>query len=301
MTSSKSVSIIIPVKNGGSGFAQVLDAIYTQTYDGQLDVVIIDSGSTDGTPALVTRDPARLLQVRPEEFGHGRTRNLGAMASQGEFLVFTTADAVPASDIWLRNLVRNFEDPNVAGVYGRQIPKPSTWPMEDFFLRWRYPPVRKIQYLDGQRPDLDTIFFSNVSSAIRRRVFEAHPFEDVPINEDQVWAKNVVLNGYSIVYDPEAAVYHSHNRPLLKLFRRYFSAGMVFGQMARTEYSTHKFLPAGVKYMVAELQFLLFRGHVRWLPHALIYDACKFAGLWLGRHARWLPRRIKDELTRANY
>lgn len=138
-------SIIIPTKNGGAIFSQAMEMLYAQKYDKPYEVIVIDSGSTDGTLEIVNRYPVvKLVQIKPEDFGHGKTRNLGARLAEGRYLVFITQDAVPATDRWLFNLVRNLERPEVAGSYGRQIPREDTNPMEKNIMPTRIKaPIRK--------------------------------------------------------------------------------------------------------------------------------------------------------------
>ncbi|MCK4697209.1 MAG: glycosyltransferase, partial [Dehalococcoidia bacterium] len=206
------VSIVIPTKNGAAYLMKTLEMIYVQSYPQPFEVIVIDSGSVDSTLDIVKRYPARLVEIRPEDFGHGKTRNLGAEFAEGTYLVFITQDAIPATDRWLFNLVRNLECPEVAGIYGRQIPWEDTNPVERFFLNTRYPAYRMVKSVKQGKIDMDTIFFSNVNSAIKKEVFQRYPLlENLIMSEDQEWAKRVLLNGYEIVYDPEAAVYHSHN------------------------------------------------------------------------------------------
>ena len=127
-------SIIIPAKNEASHIRACLDAIFSQDVDAPFEVILIDSGSTDGTPDIVAGYDVRLHQIRPEDFGHGRTRNLGARMSLAPVLVFLNADAAPTHSGWLRGLISELEPPKVAGAYGRQIARDDAYPMERFFI-----------------------------------------------------------------------------------------------------------------------------------------------------------------------
>lgn len=292
------VSIIIPTKNGGATFAKTLVMVYSQSYPRPFEVVIIDSGSIDDTLDIARRYPARLVQIRPEDFGHGRTRNLGARLAVGRWLVFITQDAIPTSDRWLHNLVRHLEAPDVAGVYGRQIPREDTNPVERFFLHSRYPAHRIVQSARQGQVNMDTIFFSNVNSAVKREVFDQHPFmDDLIMSEDQEWGKWVLLNGYDIIYEPEAAVYHSHNFGPREVFKRYFDSGVSLAQFAHEEYSSKKFIRNGLNYVRQEMKFLVDNGCLQWIPYALLYDLSKFMGLSLGKRERFLAAALKRRLS----
>jgi len=296
------VSIIIPTKNGGDHLSKTLVMAYGQSYPRPFEVIIIDSGSVDGTIDIARRYPARLVQIRPEEFGHGTTRNLGARLAEGRCLVFITQDAVPTSDRWLHNLVRHLEAPDVAGVYGRQIPREGTNPVERFFLYSRYPAHSIVQSAGQGQIDLDTIFFSNANSAVKREVLDQHPFLDgLIMSEDQEWAKRVLLNGYAVIYEPEATVYHSHNSGPRGMFKRYFDSGVSLRQFAHEEYSTHRFIRNGLNYVRQEMKFLVANGYLQWIPYALLYDLSKFMGLSLGKEERFLAAALKRRLSLHAY
>ena len=296
------VSIIIPTRNGVAHLLKTLAMVYGQSYPRPFEVIIIDSGSVDGTLDIARRYPARLVQIRPEDFGHGTTRNLGARLAEGRYLVFITQDAVPTSDRWLHNLVRHLEAPDVAGVYGRQIPREGTNPVERFFLYLRYPAHSIVQSARQGQIDLDTIFFSNVNSAVKREVLDQYPFlDDLIMSEDQEWAKRVLLNGYDVIYEPEAIVYHSHNFGPREVFKRYFDSGVSLGQFAHEEYSAHRFIRNGLNYVRQEMKFLVANGYLQWIPYALLYDLSKFMGLSLGKKERFLAAALKRRLSMHPY
>ena len=163
------ISIVIPAKNEARNIRACLDAISTQAIDEPFETIVIDSGSTDGTQDLVARYDARLHQINPEEFGHGRTRNLGARLARGETLVFLNADAAPVDATWLQGFQVALRHDRVAGVYGRQIARADAYPMERFFLDYWYGPNEREQRMVNGRLDVETIFFSTVNCAIKRR------------------------------------------------------------------------------------------------------------------------------------
>ncbi|HUV45515.1 MAG TPA: glycosyltransferase family 2 protein [Dehalococcoidia bacterium] len=293
-------SIVILTKNAGGDFQDTLGAIFAQKYPGEFEVIIVDSGSTDHTLEIAQTHPTKIHQIKPEDFGHGRTRNLAASLAIGDYLVFLTQDAVPATDKWLSNLIRNLKDSKIAGVYGRQIPKKGTRPMESFFLNTRYPLSRMVKSAGQGKVDMNTIFFSNANSAFRKEIWGKYPFDDSLImSEDQEWAKKVLLAGYEIVYDPEAAVYHSHNYSLKTAFQRYFDSGVSLNQFAGKEYGS--FTSEGLAYTKNELKFLISNGYMKWLPYAILYDLAKFFGVSLGKREKYLPLGVKRRLSLYSY
>src|SRR5262245_6686324 len=130
-------SILIPTKNGAQDIGACLESIYAQKSTGPFEVLVVDSGSSDATLEIVRRYPVHIEQIPPEAFHHARTRNAVASLARGEFLVFLSQDAIPASDTWLVSLLKNFQDPQVGAVYGRQLPKPASgWDRRSAFTEF---------------------------------------------------------------------------------------------------------------------------------------------------------------------
>ncbi len=128
--SAPSVSIVIPAKNGRPVLLPCLDAVLAQEYDGPFDVLVIDSGSTDGSlEDLASRPRVRCHRIPPDAFDHGDTRNLGIGMTRGELVVLLVQDAEPVGTRWLAQLVSNFRDPQVAGAFSRILPRPDAGPL----------------------------------------------------------------------------------------------------------------------------------------------------------------------------
>ena len=295
------ISVVIPVKNGGGDLVRCLDGIARQQIDEEVEVVVVDSGSSDGSPEIARDAGAVVREIPAAEFGHGRTRNLGAKIARGDVLVFTSQDAVAADDRWLATLVGAARSaPDVAGAYGRQMPHPDARPPERFFLSFLYGSVPRVQRLGtGQDLTFEATLFSNVNAAIPRSVFERFPFrDDLTMSEDQEWSRRVLHAGNALVYEPLAAVNHSHAYTVRSAFRRFFDSGVsaehsyVEGEESRTALRR-----AGSRYARDELGWLWRTGQPHWIPYTVVYELAKFAGLQLGlRHER-LPRRLVTRLS----
>jgi len=215
------VSVVIPVLNGGRLLQEALAAIHRQHDDFSLEVLCLDSGSCDGSHEVCVQYGARVIKVPPGSFNHGATRNHGIALSRGEFVVLLVQDAVPVGERWLAALLQNFTEPDVAGVYCRQIPRPDadvlTRRQLDNWVTGK--PERKVQQLNGrtwetltpwQRVELCT--FDDVCACLRRTVWERISYKATYFGEDVAWGKEVIQAGYTLVYEPEAAVIHSHDR-----------------------------------------------------------------------------------------
>src|SRR5262245_5302983 len=123
-------SVVIPTLNGGALFERALDKLLAQKTDFAFDVTVIDSGSHDGTVAMVRKRPVRLLEIPQAEFNHGATRDRAIAATGGDYIALTVQDAEPFDEHWLAGLVRAIQEvPDAAGAYSRQIPRPGLNPI----------------------------------------------------------------------------------------------------------------------------------------------------------------------------
>ncbi len=217
-----SVSVIIPTRNAGKLFEQTLKALAGQNYAGEIEIVIIDTESEDGTPALAQKFGAKVIPIKKSMFNHGLTRNQAVENSSGKILVFLSQDSVPGDEHFIQNITSAFADPLVAGSYARQLPRDNA----DIFTKrdlnaWltgrTQPEVRWIADFDAyeQLSAMDKYFFCNfddVASAMRRSVWQAIPYAMNDFGEDIEWSKDALEAGWKIAYVPDAFVIHSHNK-----------------------------------------------------------------------------------------
>ena len=283
------VSVIILTKNAGEDFATLLQRLFSQKFDGNYEIIVIDSGSADGTPEIAQSFPAKIIRIKPEEFHHGRTRNLGAEQASGRILVYITQDALPLDDDWLHELTDDLENPQVAMVVGRQIPWQTTKPPEKFFYSY-YFPEQKIEVVRGASDYYrDNMFISNVNSAIKRDVWQQFKFsEDIILAEDKEIAKRILLAGWKIVYRPDAVVYHAHDFSLRSIFQRSVDAGIALSQGINVPRSKN-WLINRLGYFAREAKYIVSNeGGWKWLPYSVAYEASKLLGVAVG----WLRKRM---------
>jgi rhamnosyltransferase len=208
-------SVVIRAKNEARFIGETLAAIFDPAALQPQQVVVIDSGSTDGTLDIVRAFPVTLIEIPPEQFTYGYALNLGVARVASEIVATLSAHSLPADPDWLRHLIQPFEQPRVAGVYGRQRPRANATPLELLGMR-----------LTGLLSDtprlLDTRpLFSNANGAFRRSLWLEHPFdEQIGGAEDIAWVRTMQERGYLIAYQPAAVVYHSHGEPIWKHLRR---------------------------------------------------------------------------------
>ena len=216
------VSVVVPTRNGMASLPALVRALDAQNDAAPRELVIVDSGSTDGTREYAERVATKVLAISPAEFNHGTTRNVGIAAARGVLVVLTVQDARPLHAEWLSRLLAPLrEDASVAGAFARQVPRPdASAPARLQLSQWvaardrsRAVTLRPDEF-DAMSPAdrLDRCAFDNVSAAIRREVWSRHPFEATPIAEDLRWARTVLRHGHTLAYVADAVVEHSHDR-----------------------------------------------------------------------------------------
>ena len=231
------VSVIIPTLNAGKYLPRLIETLMSQTI--KAEIIIIDSGSTDTTPAIVEKcvddhpDRIHFLQIPKEKFDHGGTRDYALRKSSGKYVVFFTQDALPTTSLCLENLRKAFSDPDIAAVYGRQVAYPDAPDYERLTREFNYPSTGRIwRESDIPRYGVKSYFFSNTCSMYRRDLYKNTGGFDTPIitNEDMMMAAKFLHAGYALAYAPDAAVFHSHKNSLIDDYRRNIRIGYVMQQ-----------------------------------------------------------------------
>jgi rhamnosyltransferase len=296
------LSIVILTKNGGALFKEVLAGLFACEGILETEVLIIDSGSSDGTLEYATAYPQiRIHRIPASEFGHGRTRNLGARMTSGSIIVFLVQDATPATPDFLERLTAPVAEQGFAGTFGRQLPRPWTNRIEQIFLEHTYPNRCEVRACSDERDlGIKSIFFSNVCSAIRRDIWEQIPFEETLImSEDQLWAKQVLLAGHRILYEPAAMVFHSHNYGLKDIFKRNFDSGVSLVGIAHDTFLG--MASYELRYLFSSVRELARSRSLRWVPYLFAYEATRATAFAAGQRAHLLPRWARRMLSLHKY
>jgi rhamnosyltransferase len=293
-------SILILTKNEARNICQCLDVVFSQEWSSQSEIIIVDSGSSDQTVEMASRYPLRLFRLAAEAFHHARTRNLVADLAQGEYLVYLAADALPCSGNWLATLLRNFSDSTVGAVYGRHVPRPEASIERRAVLDTMYGDMRRVKN-PACRVELGYRYyhFSTVNCAIRKKVWRQTRFpQDMKVCEDVAIAARILNAGWKIVYEPDAAVYHSHDFTTLRLFRRYFDMGVIYRRLNIWDRSNKAMLfRDGLRAVRAKLDISQNHFGISERGAGVWQDAAKYAGLVLGRNERLLPKALKRRLS----
>lgn len=294
------MSVIIPTRNGGEGFGELLAALTIQSLQPD-EILTVDSGSEDATVQTARSYGAEVRRIKPEEFNHGGTRSMAAGLAMGDILVFLTQDVLPASRDMLARLVQPLlEDPEVDLSYARQLPSFEATAIAAHLRHFNYPESSsKRTFEDRERLGLKTVFVSNSCAAYRRSsLAEIGYFEaDLIFGEDSWAAGKLLKKGGKIAYAAEAAVYHSHNYSWAEEFRRYFDIG-VFHETGKWLLDTYGGTgQRGLDYVRSGLSYLWGRRRYSMIGDFMVRVGLKFCGYRLGRIYRHLPERIARGLS----
>lgn len=316
MMNSPRASILIPVKNGGALLGDVLDAVLTQQAPWAFEVIVVDSGSSDGSVDLARQRGVRVEIIAPAEFGHGRTRNQLASMSSGEFLVFITQDARPASTHWLQHLVQACDAaPDVAGAFGPHRAHPDARWVTQCELAQHFAGFGQEQSVvrldDRERFARDPgyrqwlHFFSSNNACIRRSVWERIPLPEVAFAEDQTWALRAIEAGYGKAFAPDAVVYHSHDFGVWETLQRNFDEARSFKRYFgyQVQHGMARALASGGLLARRDARWLREHGIKGWARltqslHMTMIEFARVIGQYLGTHHDRLPQSVLRVVSR---
>lgn len=214
---NRSISTVIRTYNEAEFIGRLIQSLRNQQGCGlDLEIVVVDSGSVDTTLDILKNLNVKVIKIAKSEFNYSKALNLGIDQINGELIVILSAHSIPFTSHWLEKMVRHFEDENTAGVYCRQIPRPDTNLLESMRIEKTFGEDSKVFISDNY--EFPT--FSNAASCVRRRAWERHKFINLAAAEDREWSKWAIENGYRIIYDAEAKVYHCHNESCRKAAQR---------------------------------------------------------------------------------
>ena len=206
-------SIVIRAYNEEKHIGRLLEGIQQQTVR-DVEVILVDSGSTDETVSVAETYGARVVRIPSDEFTFGRSLNFGVREATREFVVIASAHVYPVYPDWIESLLRPFEDEKVALTYGKQRgPYSAKYSEQQIYHQW---------YPDISKPDQPTAFCNNANAAIRKTLWEENRYDETLTGlEDLAWAKWAKEQGYKISYVAEAEIVHIHNETPRGVYNRY--------------------------------------------------------------------------------
>ncbi len=213
MTAPPRCSIVIRAFNEEKHIGRLLSGILQQSLR-PLEIVLVDSGSSDATLSIAAQFPVRVVHIRPQEFSFGRSLNRGLSAAQGEFAVLASAHVYPVYADWLEQLLRPFADAQVALTYGRQQgDEASRFSERQVLAKW---------FPERSDPRQAHPFCNNANAAVRLALWRTHAYdEELSGLEDLAWATWAMAQGHTLAYVAEAPVVHVHEESPAMVYNRY--------------------------------------------------------------------------------
>ena len=296
---NKAVDIIIPTYRPDEKVVILVKKLLKQTY--QADRIHLINTETGVFPSEleVLDSRVKITHIRKEEFDHGGTRHMGAMQSKADFVVFMTQDALPANDRMLEELMRPFEDPQVAASYGRQLPASDCNLIERYTREFNYPAESRVKSLkDLETLGIKTYFCSDVCAAYRKTVYDSlGGFEEKTIfNEDMIMAARMIHSGARVAYAAEAKVIHSHNYSCMQQLKRNFD--LAVSQAEHPDiFENVRSESEGIR-LVKDTAAYLVKKKKPWMVISLVVKSgFKYIGYRLGKNYRKLPEWLIRKCT----
>ncbi len=224
MAEARRVSVVIPARNEAPRIARTLDAVFAQTVTGvELEVLVVDDGSTDGTAAIASGAGARVIPLGSSRGGSpGAARNRGAAAASGDPLVFLDADCAPAPG-WLGSILSGHDGGKVVIGGSLEVPQgmPATGRCDHYCGSYHVHPGRSAGYVPNHTPANLSVrrdaFFSTTGFSERKPVADGH--------EELRWQAQLARAGARIWFEPSAVVYHHNRLGMANLLRRHYRWG----------------------------------------------------------------------------
>lgn len=282
------VSLVIRCYNEARHIGRLLVGIERQSLR-DVEIILVDSGSTDATLDIAARFPVRILHIPSERFSFGRSLNMGCAAATGDVIAIASAHVYPTHADWLERLVTPFDDPDVAVVYGGQRGDERT----------RYSEHRLFQSWFGDIPDPDQQhpFCNNANAAIRRAFWQERPYDEALTGlEDLEWASHMRRLGRRIVYDPAALIIHVHEETPVRVLKRYQREAIALRAiMPELRFGFADFLRLLTANVASDLWHALRAGRLPEVAWEILWFRCmQFWGTWRGHRLQGdVPQALK--------
>jgi glycosyltransferase involved in cell wall biosynthesis len=287
-----SVSIIYRSLNEEKWLGESIAAARRQKLDGgqRPELILVDSGSTDQTLDIATREGVRIVHIKKSDFTFGRSLNYGCEAATGDILVFISAHCIPLHDRWLENLIRPLREGKAEYAYGRQVGHAVT----------RFSEHQVFDHFYGERDKIPQaeLYVNNANAALLRRVWEKFRFDEAATGlEDMVFGKSLMRDGGRIAYVADAQVAHIHEESLVQTKRRYYREALTLREIfPEVHFHFGDFLrcaAAGIFHDFAEAltqkKFLDEAGGV------IAYRLMQYWGAWRGHNEHRILSRAQKE------
>ena len=279
------VSVIMRSFNEAWAIGDTIRQVHSQNYAGEIELIVIDSGSRDGSIEIIRNaKPAELIEIPLGTYVPGVVLNQGGRLASHEWLVFLNADATPVGPNWLSELLAAcLENPKLGAAFSRQIPRPDCRAVFAHDYERCFGPNRESKNWGH--------FFSMVSCATRRSVLDEHPIrEDLQYAEDDEWTRRLSSAGYQIVYAGSSVAMHSHNYTLAQVRKRSRGDALALAQAGNGSAHGRRFFQQVVmgaaRDCLRDLRWCASHGRISELPFAGLARIWQRYGAWEGFNLR---------------
>lgn len=249
-------SIVIRAYNEEKHIGRLLEGLRQQTLK-DVEIILVDSGSTDQTVSIAEAFGARIVHIPSAEFTFGRSLNFGLRKATRELVAIASAHVYPVYPDWLETLLRPFEDEKVALTYGKQRgPVTAKYSEQQIYHQW---------YPNASNPSQTTAFCNNANAAIRKSLWEQNQYDETLTGlEDLAWAKWTQEHDYKIAYVAEAEIIHIHNETPHGVFNRYRREAMALRRIyPEAHFNFYDFIRLTLTNIFSDLWHAA-REHVLW-------------------------------------
>jgi len=224
---AKSVSVIIPTYNAGDTFEELLSLLKNQKGIDYIQLVVVDSGSSDNTVAICKKHNVTLIEIPNSEFSHSGARNMGAEHATGDILLFMTQDARPESDGWMLNLIQDILTKDIAAVSCSEKCPENT---ELFYCAAAANHAKYLGIYNSERYCSYEASYSaeelrkngslnDVTTAVRKDIFLRYKYR-YDFAEDLDLGVRLVKDGFKLKLTGKTRTVHGHNRAPGYYFKR---------------------------------------------------------------------------------
>lgn len=251
------IDIICPLYKAEKYIRKLHESILKQENVNIHSINYVLTKSNDNSEDILNELNANYIVIQPNEFSHSLTREMMAKMSNADIIVFISQDIKIINRDWLYYLTIDIINGICEATYSRQLAEKNN--IEKYTREKNYGKTSYIKTKeDIDNLGLDTFFYSDASSAIKRKVFEKLNYydgKDLPSNEDQYIAHKLIMGGYRIKYCAESEVVHSHDFDSKSLFKRYRDTGAFYkAESYMNDYGTNS---SGMKMAVYILKRII--------------------------------------------
>lgn len=231
------ISFIIRFHNEAKYIGECIDAIARQHGDFKKQIVFVNSHSSDASVDIIkefaktnTDINVKIIDL-DKQFTFSSAINAALPYLEGQYTVILSAHATFGTDDWLTKTINNFNDPQVAICYGRLIVRADANTqslMTSLTVSVPYKIIKSKEYFFRKDDTTNAFAFLNLNTCnvIRTDLLKQYKYKELPSVEDMELGRRLLEDGYKIVYEPEAVVWHSHNDSTQKMVARWINAAV---------------------------------------------------------------------------